>query len=146
MASLAPFPGNLSLGDRSFANILDDYFNDNWLSGGHPFSDSFKIDVRENERAYTVDAEMPGVKKEEISLSLHGGQLVIDVTRDEKTQGEERDTQYIHQERRYASMTRSIYLAGAVNDGVTASLHDGVLQIIVPKAEKSRTHQYIEIK
>lgn len=146
MASLIPFNRSNSVGDRSFANMLDNFFGDNWMSSRNLFGDTFKIDVKEDERAYTVDAEMPGVKKEDISLSLHDGQLTISMAHNEETKDEDKDKKYIHQERRYASMSRSVYLADAADNGVTAKLNDGVLKITVPKTEKGKAQKQIEIE
>lgn len=146
MASLVPFNRNNNIGNRSFADMLDDFFGDGWFSGRNLLGDTFKIDVKEDDKEYTIDAEMPGVKKEEIELSLNDGRLTISVQRKEETKEEDKEKQYLHQERRYASMSRSVYLAEAASEGIAAKLNDGVLKITVPKEPQIKTNKKIEIE
>lgn len=148
MAGLVPFNQNRSIlrrrGFEDFYNMLDDFFNDTWLPGRSLLSDSFKIDVKETEKAYTVEAELPGVKKEEIKLELNDGRLSITVQREERT--EEENKNYVHRERRFGSMQRSVYLADVKPEGVTAKFRDGLLEVTVPKAEHPDKSRKIEIQ
>lgn len=66
MASLVPFNRNNNIGNRSFADMLDDFFGDGWFSGRNLLGDTFKIDVKEDDKEYTIDAEMPGVKRKRL--------------------------------------------------------------------------------
>jgi HSP20 family protein len=130
--------------DTLYRNMLDDFFSD-----GFPFrrslgSDTFKLDVQEDEKSYTIAAELPGVKKEEIQLAIDDGKLRILVSRDENTEDKSRN--YIHKERRYCSMERNIYLADADASAVKAELKDGVLNIVVPRKEKQDTSIQIDVK
>jgi HSP20 family protein len=147
MAGLVPFNRNGSFlrpsGTRGFYNMLDDFFSDSFLPRSLVF-DTFKVDVKEDEKAYTVDAELPGVKKEEIGLSLNDGRLSISVQREEKVDEEKEN--YVHRERRYGSCERSIYLSDASPDGIEAKLEDGVLKVTVPKQDKGDGKKKIEIK
>jgi HSP20 family protein len=97
--------------------------------------DTFKLDVQDKEKEYLIEAELPGVKKEEITLEMHDGQLMIGIQREEKVDEEKKN--YIHKERRYCSMNRSVYLADADTENIKAKLDNGVLEITVPKVEKS---------
>lgn len=147
MTRLVPFNKNNSLlrtnGFTDFYNMLDDFFND--MSPGRSLmNDSFKIDVRENEGDYRVDAELPGVKKEDISVELVDNRLSISVTREENT--EEKRDNYLHKERRFGSFSRSVYLADVQNDGITAKFNDGLLEITVPKAIRAEKASRIEIQ
>lgn len=147
MAGLVPFNRNRNLrtnGWDGFYNMLDDFFNDTWLPTRSLMSDTFKVDVVESEKEYAVEAELPGVKKEEVDLAFSDGRLVLSVKREEST--EEKDRNYIHKERRFSSMQRSIYLADAAGDGITAKLEDGVLRVTVPKAEKKDAGRTIDIE
>jgi len=145
MAGLVPFNRNKfglrTTGFEDFYNMLDDFFSDTWSPrniGG------FKIDVRENEKEYKIDAELPGVGKEEINLEMNDGHLLIKVDHEEN-KNEEKEN-YIHKERRFSSMQRSVYLAAAKGDGIGARLEDGVLKITVPKEEKKENLRRIEIE
>jgi HSP20 family protein len=136
MAALIPFNRNLGIrtpGFEDFYNMLDDFFSDTWsrrsLTRG-----TFKVDVRDNGKEYLIEAELPGVKKEEVNIELFEGRLTVSVNREENVQEEKGN--YLHRERLYSSMKRSIYLADAKVEGITAKMQDGVLNIHVPKNVK----------
>ena len=140
MGVLVPFnKWNASVGFPNFDlfnNMLDDFFSDSWWPLGRPLScDTFKVDVREEEDSYVIEAELPGVKKNEISLAYEDNRLVISVTRDEKSETEKKN--YLHRERRVCSMRRSIYLAEADSAGIKARLDNGELTVTVPKSRLS---------
>ena len=148
MAGLVPFNKSLfsmrPKGFEDFYNMLDDFFSDSWSSRSLA-GDTFKVDIQENEKEYQIEAELPGVKKEEINLDLsEDGRFSVSVKRDENIKEEKKN--YIHRERRFKSMQRSVYLAGVKNDEVKAKLEDGVLKIIVPKQEKIDKTQRIAIE
>ncbi|UOQ45463.1 Hsp20/alpha crystallin family protein [Halobacillus salinarum] len=149
MAGLIPFnnrnrslrkdvPGNLF-------NMIDDFFNDSWFPTRNPMLDTFKVDVKETEHQYFVEAELPGVKKEDIHLRLNDGRLTISVHKEENVEEKDHDT-YIHKERRYDSMQRSLYLEDAKSDDVSAKLEDGLLKITVAKEDNPDNSRNIEIE
>ncbi len=151
MVSLIPFNRSRLSGVKhpSVTNMLDDFFNDQWPFARQPFerslmSDTFKVDVRDSGKEYVVEAEMPGVRKEEVGLSIDEGRLVISVNRNEENNSD--DNGYIHRERRSVSMSRSVYLADAADEGVSAKLEDGVLRITLPKAAPVETKREISIQ
>ncbi len=136
MAGLIPFNRNLGIrtpGFADFYNMLDDFFSDTWSKRSLAGS-TFKVDVRDNEREYLIEAELPGVKKEEVNIEMFEGRLTVSVDREEDIQEEKKN--YLHRERFYSSMKRSIYLADARPEGITAKMQDGVLKIDVPKSVK----------
>lgn len=106
--------------------------------------DTFKIDLQDNEKEYIVEAELPGIQKNEISLSLEEGRLQISVKKEEIK--EETEKNYIHRERKFSAMTRNVFLADAASDDIKAKLTDGVLTIIVPKQVKPELTKQIEIE
>jgi HSP20 family protein len=124
--------------------MLDDFFTDGLSARRSLVCDTFKVDVREDEKNYIVEAELPGVKKEEISISLDESRLNISVTRDEKVEEEKKN--YLHRERRYCSMQRSIYLNEADNAGIRAKLENGELTVSVPKKQNVDTSVKIDIE
>ena len=130
---------------------FDDFFNmmDNFFNEGSPLNkglvnQSFKVDVRESDTQYCVEAELPGVKKEEIRLDLEDGRLTIAVTREESTSEEKGN--YIHRERRMGTMQRVLYLEDAVSEGIKAVFQDGVLEITVPKTTQPAKKTRIDIE
>lgn len=137
MTRLIPFNKRGSLLNKDFAdfyNMLDDFFTDGWPYGRSLEKDTFKVDVQENEKEYLIDADLPGILKDEINVELNEGKLTISVQREENIDEEKKN--YIHKERRYSSMSRSIYLTDAKVDGIKAKLDNGVLNIVVPKVEQ----------
>lgn len=146
MSGLIPFNrwGLSRSGFEDFYNMLDDFFSNTWVPMRSMVRDTFKLDIQETEREYCIEAELPGVKKEEINLELKDdGRLTIAVEREENLQEENKN--YVHRERRYSSMQRSIYLRDAKTEGVKAQLNDGILRIIVPKQETQGNSRRIEI-
>lgn len=94
------------------------------------------IDVDETENEYIVEADLPGVKKEDISVECSGNQLTISAERkSEESEGKRRD----RRERFYGSYLRSFTLpAGCDPDKVAASYDRGVLTVKVPKGEQAK--------
>ncbi len=149
MAGLVPFNHRNGLSARNTGRgdlfgMLDDFFNDSWLPRRSLMSDTFKLDVREEEKGYVVEAEVPGAKREEITLSLENSCLTLGVNRSEENTQKQKN--YLHQERRITSMQRSIYLPDAQEEGTTAKLEEGILTIHVPKAEKDQQQRRIAIE
>ena len=148
MASLIPFNKKsnrlMGPGFGDFYGMLDDFFSEDLTPKRSLVSDTFKVDVVEKENEYVIEADLPGIKKEEVSLDIHDGQLRISVQREEKIEEEQKN--YIHKERRYSSMSRGIYLGDATPDSIKAKLDNGVLTITVPKAPKQEVKSRIEIE
>lgn len=123
-------------------SVFDSFFNDtfsafpSFLSSAHPM----RADIRETEKEYVVDAEIPGANKEDIKLELRDDVLTISVEHNEEV-NEERDS-YIRKERRYGSYCRSFYVDGVKNDAVTAKYNNGVLTITLPKEEGAKEHRH----
>ena len=129
-----------------FANF-DDWFKG---FGMRPFSmdmetaPTIKIDLSENDTAYTVRAEIPGVKKEDVKVTVEDGVLTIQGER--KQEKEEKGRKYHRIERAYGRFVRSFTLPDTVDEGkVRAEYADGVLKLHLPKSEKAKPKQ-IDVK
>ena len=131
-------------GFEDFYNVLDDFFSSDWPIKRTLAFDTFKVDVQDKGNEYLIEAEMPGISKEEIKVGLDDGKLTISVTKNENT--EEKDKNYIHRERRSVSMSRTIHLADADASGIKAKLSEGLLKVTVPKSEKSSTSIDIDVE
>jgi HSP20 family protein len=96
-----------------------------------------KMDVKEDDKAYVVHAEVPGVKKEDIQISIDGNQVSIsaEVKREkEEKQGEK----VLRTERFYGKVYRAFSLAQDVDqDGARAKYENGVLELTLPKRAAS---------
>lgn len=124
--------------------MLDDFFSDAWPMRRSLASDTFKIDVQDMDDHYLVEAEMPGMNKEDIKISAHEGKLNISV--EKKEENTENNGNYIHRERRFSSMSRNVFLGDMDDQGIRAKLDDGVLKIEIQKKIKQETSNYIEIE
>jgi HSP20 family protein len=95
------------------------------------------LDISERKDAYLVTVELPGVKLDDLQITLDDGLLTIQGERHVASESSEQ--QYHRIERRYGAFRRSISLpAHVLADAVEASVEDGVLQILVPKAEEAK--------
>lgn len=92
------------------------------------------IDLKENDKEYTVVAEVPGVKKEDINIDIHDNLLEIKAQTSEEKKEEKEG--YVYKERREGSFYRSLELPSNVNmDKSKASYKNGVLTLTLPKVE-----------
>jgi HSP20 family protein len=104
------------------------------------------VDVAEDEKAYRITAELPGLEPKDIELSVSGDRLVL---RGEKREEKERkDKNYYMSERAYGSFQRAFALPEGIDrDKIAAELAKGVLTITLPKtAEAQKPAQKIEVK
>ncbi len=105
----------------------------------------FKIDIKEKKEEYVIEAEMPGVKKEDIKLELKDNYLIISA-KNEIT-SEEKGENYIRKERRSGSFSRDFYLEHVNQDAIRAEYINGILYVRLPKLEKEiDPSQRIEIQ
>lgn len=138
--SLIPrnFPDLDSLFDNFFAPTA-------WKSEQNQFF-APKVDIKDNKDHYLISAEMPGVKKEDIHISLQQGVLTLEaeVKQEDK---EEKDGKIIRQERRYGRIQRSFTVGNTVHESdISASFTDGILSIKAPKkAEPEQQSRKIQI-
>jgi len=103
------------------------------------------IEVKEKEGKLVVTADLPGLNKEDVKVSVTDTALTVEGER--KEQKEDRREGYYHSERRYGKFLRSISLPqGAKTDSTTAQFKDGVLEITVPVPEAKETGKQVPIK
>ncbi|MCE2858975.1 MAG: Hsp20/alpha crystallin family protein [Oxalobacteraceae bacterium] len=91
-----------------------------------------RMDIAETDTAYTIKAEVPGVKKEDIKVAVDGNQVTISAeTKEEK---EEKSLNRLRSERYYGQQYRSFTLPQEVDDTKSqAKYHDGILEMTLPK-------------
>ncbi|WP_395702794.1 Hsp20/alpha crystallin family protein [Aquabacterium sp.] len=108
---------------------------------GNGSAGDIKIDVTENDKDYSVRAEMPGVKKEDIRVSVDGNFVSISAeVKKETEQKEDKTGRMLARELYYGSTSRGFSLPTEVDArSVTAKLEDGVLKLTLPKREGSGT-------
>ncbi|HCL56577.1 MAG TPA: hypothetical protein DHW82_06165 [Spirochaetia bacterium] len=134
-----------SLQDR-INGVFDDFFGD--LRSNQLWQCDFlpKVDVEEDQKAFLVKAEIPGMKKEEIEVELKDNVLTIKGEKKEEKEEKKEKKIYV-KERVYGSFERSFSLPSEVEaENIKASFKDGVLMIEIPKAEPLRNSKKIEVK
>jgi len=124
-------------------SVLDDFFSDMWSPKLDYSTDTFKMDVQDMEESFVIEAEMPGIQKDEINLEMEENTLRIEVKREELK--EENEKNYVHKERKFTSMSRKIYLRDVKQYEIDAKLENGVLTITVPKVERAEKVKQIDI-
>lgn len=127
-----------------FYNMLDDFFNDNPLNSRFEINSRFKMDVKDKGSFYLIEAELPGISREEIKLDYQDSYLIISINKNEEINDEKEN--YIHKERRTTSMQRNVYLRDVDVQNIEAKLEDGILKISLPKLEQKSDSLQIEIK
>lgn len=121
---------------RSFRNELDRVFEQfgqtlsPWWGGENVKLPT--VDITEDDKAFTLTAELPGLSAEDVDVSLEGRTLVIKGEKQQETKTEEKN--YHLTERTYGSFERSFYLPDGVDaDAIDAAVAKGVLTVTLPK-------------
>jgi HSP20 family protein len=136
-------PINSAFGE--WQNMVDSFFSHPFLSSERSLmSDTFKLDIEETETEYLIEAEMPGIAKDEIDISMDGDHLTIAVNREEEA--DNRQKNYIHKERRVSSVRRSIRLTDVKMEDIKAKVDNGILHITIPKNEQVINQRKIAIE
>lgn len=114
-------------------NFFDNFFSDSFMPAIFSGDNQIKVDIKENEKEYLVEADLPGVKKEEINADFNNGNLTIAVVKNEEI-SEEREN-FIRRERRSGSYSRSFYVENVQEDNISAKFENGVLSMVLPKKD-----------
>jgi len=130
-----PVP-SISTFRRELDRLFEDIFGEVIEEGeGIPTQWYPAVDVKEDDKAFYVTADLPGLKKEDINISLEGNRLTISGEREFSR--EEKKENYHFMERGYGKFTRSFTVPSTVDaDKIKASYKDGVLTIELPKKEE----------
>ncbi len=144
MFGLVPFKFN-NRGNRGLTinDMFQDFFNDDILS---PFTEAnhFKADIRETPDEYLIQAELPGVEKNDINIEYNNNCLTIHAVR--KEEHEETKDNFIRKERHYGEVSRSFCVNNIDKAQIQAKFDNGVLSIRLPKQEKTVNNTKIEIQ
>ena len=113
--------------------------------GMRPFFGQFdvpdiRIDVGENDKAFTIRADIPGAKKEDIDVAVDGRQVSITARSASRT--EKKDETFLYTERSEGQVSRSFMLPAEIEDGqAEAKYEDGVLKLMLPKKANGNNHR-----
>lgn len=144
MFGLTPYRKNQNLsrlenGLWDFERFFDDFMGESLLSNFYGSPRQMKVDIKENDKEFIVEAELPGVNKEDIMISLENGYLTIELKQNEQV-NEEKDN-FIRKERRQFSMKRSFYVENVDNERIDAKYDNGILSISLPKKEEVKSNK-----
>ena len=122
---------------------------DKTLYGKHA-KNMMKTDVKENGSDYEVDIDLPGFKKDEITMELKDGYLTINAAKGVDKDEKDKAGKYVRQERYAGSMSRSFYVGKQVTEkDIHPKYENGILSFCVPKEEKKTVEEknhYISIE
>ena len=129
-------------------NLFDDWFGfpkfpdfreaEKKLYGRHA-SREMRTDVHEHDDHFELNVDLPGFKKEEITLDLENGYLTVSASKNLEEEGTGKRGKIIRQERWAGAMQRSFYVGEDVkSEDVTAKFEDGVLTLTVPKKDQPK--------
>lgn len=135
--------------ENNMPTMFDRFFEDFWNSPAYSGEQdsvmwSPRVDVKESKDAYTVMADLPGLNKDDISISVHDNVLTLKGER--KTEEKKENETNYYAELTYGSFSRSFQLPAKVEaDKINAEYKNGVLQLSIPKAEEAKPRN-IQIK
>ena len=124
-------------------NLFEDFFG-NRQQSTEDTQISPRLNVEENENAWVISAELPGVAKEDVKVNFQDDFLTI--SGEKKFEKEDKDKNYHRVERSYGKFSRSLKIGKSVlSDKIDAEYKDGVLTISLPKAEEAKP-KLIDVK
>ena len=127
----------------SLRHAMDRLFEDSFVRPGQflqGFDGGMPLDVRSTTEGLEVEVSLPGVKPDDVDISVEGGTLTISASSQDEERSERGD--YLVREIRRGSVSRSIALPGGYEaDKATASFDNGLLRLTIPKAEQLKPRQ-----
>ncbi len=143
MYGLVPFSRGETVSDfQDVYDLFNRFFNASLKAP--QTTGSMRCDIRENDKSYILDIELPGVKKEDIDIRLDNGYLSVSVEAKEEQKKEKRN--YIIQERKYGGCQRSFKVGSHLTkDDINAQYEAGILTITIPKKEETAKSYKIDI-
>ena len=147
MYTIVPFANHRDVRRAPVNSLFDDRFFRSFFDMSDMVgSAGFRVDVREEEGCYKLEAELPGVARDKLSLSVDEGALVISADLNDEKKEEKRG--YLYSERRAGHVERRFDLEGVDEQNITADYQDGVLTVTLPKLQpepKKETKRAIAI-
>ena len=135
-------------------SLIDDLFDDDWFNDkefrnmekklyGHRAKNVMNTDVKEAEDGYELEMDLPGFKKEEVSVELNDGYITIRAAKGlDEDEKEKKTGKYIRRERYSGACERSFYVGeGVTQQDIKASFKHGILKLDIPKKEARKIEQ-----
>ena len=125
---------------KTFSDLLEDTLATDFVSAAKSFP---TMHITENQSEYVVIAEMPGVKKDDIQISIDGNEVTISGETKKETE-EKKGEEVIRSERYYGKVARSFTLPHEVDETkVVAKYADGVLNLTLPMKAKAASRKVV---
>ncbi len=130
-----------SILNRNFDSLFPEFINDEDVSEKY----AMPVELHEHEKEYVVNAEIPGIKKEDLDIDLDKNHVTINAKKEEEK--EESDKHYKKSEFRYGEFSRTIYFPQEIDiEKATADLEHGILKITAPKKETAKDTKKLIVK
>lgn len=143
MAMLPVFGRNTWMPD-----VFNDFFDNNFMTRANATAPA--INVKENDKEYTVELAAPGLKKDDFNVNIdRDGNLHIHMESKNEKKDEDKKSHYLRREFSYSKFEQTLLLPDDVDkDKIEAKVNDGVLTVNLPKTEKKedKTLKQIEVK
>ena len=134
MFEMVPWRRNNGVQKRG--DVFEDMVNSFFGNDFKVFGNSFLVDLKETDTEYTITADLPGIDKENISLSYDNGYLTIGAKRENTV--EDKNESYVRQERSYGEFRRCFYMNDIDDSAIDARFNNGVLNIKIPKLQEEK--------
>ena len=130
-------------------NVFDDWFDDFGLEKemrdlnrkiyGRRASREMLTDVREHEDHYDLEIDLPGFKKEDLTIELNNGYLTVTANKGHDQEEKNKEGKIIRQERYSGTLSRSFYVGEEItNEEIKAKYEGGVLTVSLPKKDQTK--------
>ena len=134
-------------GEDLFDDMMDFSFENEFFGRKNPLygkraKNLMKTDVKETEKGYELDIDLPGFKKEEVQASLENGYLTISASKGLDKDQQDKKGRYIRRERYTGAMSRSFYVGeGVEQKDIHAKFQNGILKLTVPKENPQKVEE-----
>ncbi len=143
VSSWSPYRDLLNM-QREIGRVFDNLFSDYDSESSFVAQWVPRVDVVENKDAFMIKAELPGIDKSNVKITLHDN--ILTIRGDKKQENEEKGINVHRIERSFGTFERAFSLPTTVkSDKIDASFKDGVLTITLPKVEEAKPKE-IEVK
>ena len=128
-----------------YTNFFDDLTTPSYIIRplhGQPLDSNFKVDIKESPKSFELQAQIPGLNKEDIHVSIDGGMVTIQAERKESSESKSADERVIRSECYYGSIARSFQMPAEIDRNQTkANYENGILSLVLPKKNGGKSHE-----
>lgn len=128
-----PFKKNNQNQGGYLQQFLEPFFHDDFFHSFQSVGNLFHVDLRETNDSYQIEADLPGIKRDQIHLEYANNYLIISAKREFTS--EPNDENFVRRERKYGEFQRSFHIDNVDEDLINATFDNGVLTVTLPKKE-----------